>query len=263
MIHDNLGIRMKEYEAVSQNKLIKRLPVIIRVDGKCAHSFCKYLIKPYDNIFNTAMQSMMKHMCQEIQGAIFGYTQSDECSILLQSWETLETDAWFDNKVQKLTSVSASMATFYFNQEFNRLAQEEIFNWQHSLTSQSMEIQLKVKKYHDTLKNCMMNGLLFDARCFNLPFEEVTNYFYWREQDAVRNSIQSHGQAKFSHKEMMNKNTKQVKEMLEKIGYNWETIPICCQRGVACIKTEDGWQIDKTMPLLKGEDRAYLDDLIF
>ena len=42
----------------------------------------------------------------------------------------------------------------------------------------------------------------FDARCFNIPKEEVANYFYWRQLDATRNSIQMVGQANFSHKEL-------------------------------------------------------------
>ncbi len=262
-INDMLGQRMKTYEAVAQHYLMKRTPVIIRVDMKAGHTFTKHLNKPWDNIFQSAMQNTMKFMCENIQNAKFGYCQSDEITIVLTDYETLLTDAWFSYRTDKLCSISASMATMKFNQEFNRMAQEEIFTYQTSMVPQSMEIQLEMKKYHDALRACMLKGAMFDARCFNIPKEEVTNLVYWRQIDAVRNSIQSHGQAKFSHKEMMNKNTKQVKEMLEKIGYNWETIPICCQRGVACVKTEDGWQIDKTMPLLKGEDRAYLDDLIF
>ena len=261
-VNDMLGKRMKRYEAIPQISLMRRTPVAIRIDGKAFHTFTKHLNKPWDNIFQGAMQNTMKYLCENIQNCVLGYQQSDEITLILTDYETLNTDAWFGYEVQKLCSISASMATMKFNQEFNRMAQEEIFTYQTSMVPQSMEIQLEMKKYHDALRACMLKGAMFDARCFNIPKEEVTNLVYWRQIDAVRNSIQSHGQAKFSHKEMMNKNTKQVKEMLEKIGYNWETIPICCQRGVACIKTEDGWQIDKTMPLLKGEDRAYLDDLI-
>ena len=261
-VNDELGKRMKRYEAIPQISLMRRTPVAIRIDGKAFHTFTKHLNKPWDNIFQGAMQNTMKYLCENIQNCVLGYQQSDEITLILTDYETLNTDAWFGYEVQKLCSISASMATMKFNQEFNRMAQEEIFTYQTSMVPQSMEIQLEMKKYHDALRNCMLKGAMFDARCFNIPKEEVTNLVYWRQIDAVRNSIQSHGQAKFSHKELMNKNTKQVKEMLEKIGYNWETIPICCQRGVACIKTEDGWQIDKTMPLLKGEDRAYLDDLV-
>lgn len=35
--------------------------------------------------------------------------------------------------------------------------------------------------------------------------EEVTNLIYWREIDAIRNSIQMVGQTNFSHKELQNK----------------------------------------------------------
>ena len=246
-----LGTRMKEYESRNQYYLQKRTPVVIRVDGRAFHSFTKGLNRPFDNVFQTAMIETMEAMCEQIQNCIFAYTQSDEITFILKDWKELNTSAWFDYRTDKLCSISASLATYYFNKFFK-------FNATRIINNSSA-----TDEYALTLIHCLDKIAIFDARCFNIPKEEVTNLVYWRQIDAVRNSIQSHGQAKFSHKEMMNKNTKQVKEMLEKIGYNWETIPICCQRGVACIKTEDGWQIDKTMPLLKGEDRAYLDDLIF
>ena len=111
-------------------------------------------------------------------------------------------------------------------------------------------------------RNCINKGALFDARCFNIPKEEVTNLVYWRQVDAIRNSIQSMGQAYFSHKQLMNKNTLEVQKMLKKNGTPWEERPAAQQRGVACLKGEDGWYIDYNMPILKNEGRDYLEKLI-
>ena len=118
---------------------------------------------------------------------------------------------------------------------------------------------------------------MFDARCFNIPKEEVTNLIYWRQLDAIRNSIQMVGQANFSHKELQNKSCNMIQDMLhEQKGINWNDYPTVCKRGTAVIKDgslytsfspedgwHEGWKIDTEMPILKGEDRAYIDDLVY
>lgn len=262
MIHDKLGDRMKAYESVAQYKLTRRTPVIIRLDMKCGHSFTKGLTKPWDNIFRKTMDNTMIKLFQNIQCCQFSYTQSDEISLFLRDWDTLETDAWFDNKVQKLTSVVASMATLYFNQEFRRLAEEEFFIYRTSVTPQSVELQQKVNKYHDTLRKCIQQGAMFDARCFNLPKEEVVNYFYWRQVDAMRNSINSYGQANFSHKELQGKSTKEIKEMLLAKGIDWDNLS-CAQRyGSCCYRFNKGLCLDHNMPLLKDDGRNLLENLV-
>ena len=168
MIHDRLDQRMKAYEATAQTKLMRRMPVAIRIDGKAFHTFTKGLHRPFDGILRAAMNNTMLLLAKNIQNCCFAYCQSDEITLILKDWDTLETDAWLDNKVQKLTSVSASMATLYFNQEFRRLAEDEIFTWKNSLVPQSVEIQERVNKYHQTLRNCIQKGAMFDARCFNI-----------------------------------------------------------------------------------------------
>ena len=118
---------------------------------------------------------------------------------------------------------------------------------------------------------------MFDARCFNIPKEEVTNLVYWRQLDATRNSIQMVGQANFSHKELQNKSCNMIQDMLhEQKGINWNDYPTVCKIGTAVIKDgslytgssledgwHEGWKIDTEMPILKGEDRAYVDDLVY
>jgi tRNA(His) 5'-end guanylyltransferase len=263
MVNDRIGNRMKRYEMNARGTLMRRTPVIIRVDMKAGHTFCRHLDKPWDKIFKAAMEFTMRQLCQNIQGAIFGYTQSDEISILCQDWATLTTDAWFGYEIPKLCSITASMATLYFNQEFRRLTEEEIFLWKTSMVPQSIEYQEKVKKYHNVLKDCVARGAMFDARCFNLPFDEVTNYFYWREIDAVRNSIQMCGHYYFSVKELHKKNSQEIIDMLaEQKGFYWEHIPLCYQHGTCCYRGDNGWMIDNCMPILKGEDREYLEKLI-
>ena len=248
-VHDALGTRMKEYESRNQYYLQRRTPVAIRIDGRAFHSFTKGLNRPFDNVFQISMIQTMETLCGEVQNCIFGYTQSDEITLILKDYNQLNTSAWFDYRTDKLCSISASLATYYFNKYFKE-------NAQHIL-----DVNVN-SDYAITLSKCLNKPAIFDARCFNIPKEEVVNLVYWRQLDAIRNSILSCGQAEFSHKDLMNKSCKEVKIMLEDIGKSWDKIPVYKQRGTACTRVEGTWITDYAMPLLLKEDRAYLEDLI-
>ena len=260
-VHDDLGTRMKEfYEQVPKTRLVRRMPVAIRIDGKAFHTFTKGFRKPFDYILIKTMQETTKYLCENIQGCVFGFTQSDEITLILVDYQKLTSSAWFDYEVQKLCSISASMATMAFNKFFYNMVMEETAGGE--FTEGIAGIHL----------NAAEKGAMFDARCFNIPKEEVTNLVYWRQLDATRNSIQMVGQANFSHKELQNKSCNDIQDMLhEQKGINWNDYPTVCKRGTAVIKVEmeserinaTGWIIDTEMPILKGEDRAYVDDLVY
>lgn len=283
-IRDDLGTRMKVfYENIPKTRLMRRTPVAIRLDGKAFHTFTRGFQKPFDFVLMDAMQKTMKYLCENIQGCVFGYTQSDEITLILVDYQKFTSDAWFDYEVQKLTSISASMATMAFNKYFSENVVE------YNLTNDPL-----VKRREGLLDNyisAVERGACFDARCFNIPKEEVTNLIYWRQLDATRNSIQMVGQANFSHDELQNKTCDMIQDMLmTKYGINWNNFTVPCKRGTACIRVgakvtenikrepqpfgEDKitttiieerpiWIIDRNMPILKGEDRKYVDDLIY
>ena len=271
----DLANRMKEYEKRNQYYLQKRTPVAIRVDGRSFHTFTKGFKRPFDDILMKSMQETAKYMCENIQGAKFAYVQSDEITIILIDYDTLETDCWFNYRTDKLCSISASMATMAFNRVFVKNVDEwgrlTFPNWDEGGTNEEVDVDLL--KLNDAYQRAIGKGATFDARCFNIPKEEVTNLIYWRQLDATRNSIQMVGQANFSHKELQNKSCNDIQDMLhEQKGINWNDYPTVCKRGSACIYTEyanmngshnSGWIIDKEMPILKGENRAYVDDLVY
>lgn len=250
-----LGDRMKSYyESRSKIFLARRTPVIIRLDGKAFHTFTRGFNKPFDEAMCNAMQETMKYLCENIQGCVLGYTQSDEITLVLIDYQKLTTDAWFDYNVQKVCSVAASMATLAFNKIFHKAHIEWLKSVVPSKTTD------KVMNSH---LRSLKTGAMFDARCFNIPKEEVTNCILWRQQDATRNSIQAVGQASFSHKELQGLSTNQIQELLfSKCGINWNYFPTHLKRGCCCIKKEDGWYIDEEIPIFKGEDREYIEKLI-
>ena len=249
----DLAKRMKTYEAVSKTTLVRRMPVIIRIDGKAFHTFTRGFQKPFDENLMESMKATMKCLCREIQGCVLGYTQSDEITLVLIDYKKLDSSAWFDSEVQKICSVVASMATLYFNRIFYEKVVDNPSTWEREHFDLCASYDKAIKK-----------GAMFDARCFNVPKEDVCNNIYWRQLDATRNSIQMVGQANFSHRQLQNKSCAQIQEMLftEK-GVNWNDFSTDKKRGSCCIKTDDGWVIDNEIPIFKGDGRKYIEDLIF
>ena len=273
-VHDDLANRMKEYEKRNQYYLQKRTPVAIRVDGRSFHTFTKGFKRPFDDILMKSMQETAKYMCENMGNAKLAYVQSDEITIILTDYDTLETDCWFNYRTDKLCSISASMATMAFNKFFERNAENYIQNCATDYeTDGSYGKGTPEYQLCEIYQKALEKGAMFDARCFNIPKEEVTNLIYWRQLDAIRNSIQMVGQANFSHKELQNKSCNDIQDMLhEQKGINWNDYPTVCKRGSACIYTEYenidgshhlGWVIDKEMPILKGEKREYVDRLVY
>ena len=272
-VNDELGKRMKEYyENIPKTKLMRRAPVIIRTDGRAFHTFTRGFKKPFDEILIKSMQETMKYLCENIQGCVLGYTQSDEISLLLVDYKNLNSSAWFDYEIQKICSIAASMATMAFNKSFTKNAEEFMTD-----CASSYEMEGLCGKGTEEYKLCEVyqkaieKGAMFDARCFNIPKEEVTNYFYWRQLDAIRNSIQMVGQSHFPHNILQYKTCEDIKDMLYvKDEIVWELLPTYKQRGSCCIKQDyiyenilrKQWVIDNNIPLFKEEGRDYIEVLV-
>ena len=270
-----LGDRMKNnYENISRYYLTRRTPVIIRIDGKAFHTFTRGFKKPFDDILVKTMQETMKYLCENIQGCVLGYTQSDEISLVLTDYAELTTDAWFGNNLQKMCSVSASMATLAFNKAFTR----NILKQSKRLYTEYLDE--KDTSYIEALEIAMNKGAMFDSRVFTIPREEVCNALIWRQQDATRNSIQSVGQANFSQKELHGKSCNDIQDMLmTQKGINWNDYSTTLKRGSCCIKVDDSlteydevgnicgytqrskWVIDNKIPIF-SQDRNYVEKLI-
>ena len=260
-----IGERMKRnYEEVAKTKLYRRTPVIVRVDGRSFHTFTRGFQRPFDDVLVKSMQDTMKYLCENVQGTKIGYVQSDEISLLLIDYDTFDTQAFFDNEVQKICSITASMATLAFNKSFMRQWSDFLVDIDPRDVSEKAEL---LRAYDKAVEK----GAMFDSRCFNIPEEEVTNYFYWRQLDASRNSIQMVGQANFSHKELHGKSCNMIQDMLhEEKGINWNDFPIYLKRGSCCRKiikpTDMGgrseWIIDTEIPEFAGEGREYIEGLL-
>ena len=239
MKKDDLGTRMKEYEKCYNFKLTKRAPVILRIDGKAFHTMVKKwkCEKPFDEKLIETMMNVTKYLCENISGCEIGYVQSDEISLLLRNNQTLNTQPWFDNKLQKICSITASMATRMFN----------------------------------TCQWIAENPAMFDCRVFVLPEDEVCNYFIWRQQDASRNSVQMLARSMYSHRECNNKNCDELQEMCFLKDQNWNNLNTYKRRGSCVVKvlkeiatpsgemiTRNKFEIDYEIPVFT-QDRDYIN----
>ena len=259
-----LGERMKEYEKISKNFLMKKVPVIIRLDGRAFHTWTKGLDKPFDKELINIMHKTMLTLCNQIQGCVFGYSQSDEITLVLIDYQNLEAMPWFDNQVQKICSIAASIATSAFEKALEEEIDELEVNAQKYYLDNLSDEQDKCleKRYLLRLKKFKAN---FDARAFNVPIHEVINNLIWRQQDAIRNSINSVAQSLYSHKELQGINVSDLKEkMLIEKKVNWEEdFSTIEKRGAAAIKDNDGkWFIDKEIPIFT-ENRDYINKLVY
>lgn len=239
--YDSLGDRMKGYENIARNYLTRRIPTIIRVDGKAFHTFTRGMEKPFDRILMTTMQNTMKYLCENIQGCVFGYTQSDEITFAFSNAYTAELWKNFPEAMRNSNNGT--------------------------------------NKYIETLV-AKMGTAMFDARVFSIPKDEVCNCLIWRQQDATRNSIEAVGQANFSQKELHGKSCNVIQDMLWKdCGINWNDFPVDCKRGSACYKTRvretvpvlnntetvevfrNRWVIDREPPIF-SQEREYVEKWI-
>jgi tRNA(His) guanylyltransferase len=236
-VSDDIGDRFKGYESVFDYSLPRRLPMIIRVDGRAFHGL--KLSKPFDPTFFYRMGETAIALCNGIQGSVCAYLQSDEISIVARDDMQNTTQPWVGKRLSKLLSLSAAMATAAFN--------------------------------HDS----PYEPRQFDSRAFVVPdLSEVVNYLIWRQQDATRNSVSMAARGVFSHKQCDMKTSPMMIEMLREAGKPWEETPTHFKRGAICkpvkvIKPvpQTGetcerreWKIDYEIPVFTKE-RDYVESL--
>lgn len=185
----SIGDRIKEnYENRARYELTRRIPVIIRIDGRAFHTFTRGMNRPFDQKLIDAMVESARVVANSVQGCKAAYVQSDEASFLVTDYDTLQTDAWFGYNKSKVESISASIMTASFNRIMS-----------------------------------IGTDAYFDSRSFNVPREEVSNYFLWRALDWERNSLTMYAGSFFSHKQLHGMNSADKHEMLHEIGKNWTT----------------------------------------
>lgn len=243
---DALGDRMKRYEAACHPTLPPRLPVILRIDGRAFHTFTRGMERPFDEDLMATMERVGKALCSDACGAQFAYVQSDEISVLIHTYKRFASQAWFGNEVQKMVSVAASVASSMLTLAYQR--------------------------------HCS-----FDARVFVLPEADVCNYFIWRQQDAMRSSVQMVARSLYPHSECEYKNQNALRNMCLAKGVDWSLMEPSKTRGRCVVRrtyeaaamapvgptlevretssgtiTRSEWVVDDAIPVF-SEQRDYIE----
>jgi tRNA(His) guanylyltransferase len=246
----NLEQRMKMYEEASRTVLPRRLPIIVRVDGKGFSNYTRQLPgRPFDRNFMSVMESTATTLCQEIQGAQLAFVQSDEVSVLVHGFKKFESEPWFGNQTQKMVSVSAAVAAATF-------------------TANSWRMWAKIAIHEEDPKPSFddLEPAYFDSRVFVLPESDVVNYFLWRQRDGVRNSKQMFARQYFSHSELNKKTSDEIVEMCKAKGHDWHKLPASFRNG-RCVRrvheTVDGttrnhFKTDYDVPCF-ADNRQYIE----
>jgi tRNA(His) 5'-end guanylyltransferase len=199
-----LGDRVKGYEQpTTMRKAFKGQPLIVRLDGKNFHAFCKGLKRPFDERLSALMVEVTKYLVETFQARI-GYTQSDEITLVwhYQPHETAEYP--FAGRFQKMESLLAAYATAFFNTHLS---------------------------FHLPEKAGAMP--VFDARAFVVPNErEAYHTVLWRQQDCTKNAISMAAQSMFSHKSLQGLHGPEMQErMWKEKGVNFNDYPAAFKRG--------------------------------
>lgn len=204
-LKDPLGDRMKAYEAMEDRRLLPRVPILVRLDGRAFHSLTRKMDRPFDLDFSRAMVDTMTGLVEEFEATV-GYTQSDEITL---AWHYLgrggralpEPTPPFGGRHQKLVSLTASAAGGFFERALGHKLGRAV-------------------------------PAMFDARAWVVPgLAEAANVFLWRQQDATRNSVQMLARAHFSHKQCFKKSTADLLKMLQEQGVHHHQVPAALRYG--------------------------------
>lgn len=256
---DSLGDRQKQYEITSETYLVPKMPIIIRIDGKAFHTYTRGMKKPFDTVLGTAMKRTMQALCKDIHTCVFGYTQSDEITLILRLPDRIKSQSYMNRRVQKITSLTASKATKYFNKFFR----EEVEAFEEGLPIMRTEEEYKLLKLYQK----KVGDAEFDARAFNVPEWDCINNIIWRQQDAIRNSVEMVGHANFSANKLHKVNVEGIKKLLiDEKGIDWETdFTVYQKRGACCYRISlekidstgnvilrSTWKVDENMPVVQN-----------
>ena len=198
----DLPDRFKAYEQVWDQRMPRRLPVIIRLDGNSFSDLTDKIgcSKPFDHGFMSAMVDSASGVLA-YTGGLLAYTCSDEISIVMRNDNTVDTEPFLGNRVQKLASLCAARATYEFG------------------------------KWYD--------GGIFDCRVFIVPdIQEAANYLIWRQLDCWGNAVTSQAfwglAAKYGKKTAM--------KMLHGRGTNERQEICFQELGINCNDMETRWK---------------------
>lgn len=255
----------KGYEKQQHVFMDKSKPIIIRLDGKGFSKLTKKLKKPICPIFQQAMQDTVKYLLENIQGSVVGYQQSDEITLVLDSYTKEDSQMWFNGRTDKILSVSGSMATWYFNRRFLEIA-ENLYDKLSETVKLCNEDEINYLNYVggvvEYAKSYNFKGM-FDSRVFQCEREEIYKMLKWRQRDCYVNSVNSLAQANFSRTQLFKIGTEERRALMKANGIDWDSYTFVEKYGfvMSLVETEVNGTIrqkfERTDIMFKDEKDIY------
>lgn len=257
------------YENTSFNFLKRNMPAVICISGEDYRKFTEKFQKPYDSIFLSSMQNTLAYLCEQVPGCIIGYTKEFDMTIIFDSPSNIETPSWYNYDTNKITTLTASMATLKFNKTFEKNAKSYV------MSGNNFDETRKFTAMQGYV-SAIESGALFTSKCFNIQTDQIAEYLFLQQKQTIDNAVQDMGLLYFKENELADKSSSDIQFMVfDKANVNFDSYPSEFKRGVACVKNtyRDGelisplkeagaWVIDKHMPLLKPGNRAYIEDVL-
>lgn len=196
---------MRIFETNNDHCVLPYMHMIARLDGrhftKMTRDLANAFEAPFDTRFSDLMRGVVSHIMKNSGFRfVYGYTQSDEISLLFHS-----EDVTFNRKTRKLDSILASEAGAYFSLVFGKIA---------TFDSRIVEIPVihKVVDY-------------FNWRQLDATRNALNAWCYWtlRKDGYSERKATSH---------MMGKTVSDKNELLFKYGINFNDIALWQKRGI-------------------------------
>jgi len=221
---DDFDKQMRVYETTNDTKVLPGIWIVSRLDGRNFTRLCRETVRfnaPFDERFRDLMTSTTAHLMDCGFKVVYGYTQSDEISLLFD----FNIDV-FGRKARKYISILAAEASAKFSLMLNEISPGVC--------------------------------AVFDCRLCQLPGKETAaDYFRWRAEDAHRNALNSHCywllrkenmDAQDVTRYLEGKTVAEKNELLFSRGINYNDLPAWQKRGIGLYRTDGKIKIDYELP---------------
>lgn len=245
----SLKDRINSYKEASSQRLMKRLPVVINVNGRGFRRLTSLIDKPYSNELASVFAATMVKLCQEIDGSVFAYNYNDDITIISRNDQTYETQPWFQNDVQKIASAAASIATLEFNNA--------------------------VKTF-----DLNLNGeATFTSTVFAVPsILEAINAIIYKQQQCAQTSLSFASlyeltdlYGKDALDILQNRSSEDKIDLLEECGHPYDQYSLAFRRGIACYRApmlsnkegilKNKWIVNNELPIFV-QDQGFLTNIL-
>ena len=248
MSSQKLKDRIDTYIDTTNYRLLNRVPIIININGRSFNKVTSLLDKPYGTKFAESMLSTTVKLCMEVDGTLFAYQHNDEITIVIRNDQNPETIPWYDNRLQKICSITSSIATQHFN-----------------IYASNMGLDL-------------MGDALFTSQVFVVPtITEAINTIIYKQQNNFHTAIKFacfyeflKKYDKMTIKEMLNdfSTDERIDLLKQECDIDFNEYSQSFRRGAACYKVPkviDGivknkWIVNTELPIFT-KDQSFLSNI--